>query len=129
MRNKKEVKEKGILENIEIPVFRMVVNVMIHDTCEEAVKLSHRMRKIYKAYRWNNMIGCYVYNEEKNIHAIVLSKGADVDTVSHECFHAVMKMLQIKGVVYCEESEETFAYLLGYLTGKVWELNKQYNKK
>lgn len=129
MKNKKKVKQNGVLENLTIEMFRTVINVMIHDTCKDAVKISHRMRKVAKKHNWDNMLGCFFYDEEENIFAIILSKNADIDTVAHECFHAVMRVIQVKGVVYCEESEEVFAYVLGWLTKEVWKINKAYNKK
>lgn len=118
----------GVLQNIEIPIYRIVINVMVHKNCAKAVKLSKRLTKeFYKAYSWDNMYGAYVYSEKQNIHAIVLAQDAEIETIAHECFHAVMSVLQCKGIRYSQKSEECFAYVLGYLVSKVVEVKEQYD--
>lgn len=117
------------MENIEIPLYRTVINLLIHDNCEKAVKMLSIIKKSYiREYDWGNMLGAYVAPPNQNIHAIVLAEDAGIDTISHECFHATMGVLQAKGIAYCEESEECFAYVLGYLTQKVWDFKQEYDK-
>jgi hypothetical protein len=119
----------GVLQNIEIPIYRIVINVMVHKNCAKAVKLSKRLTKeFYKQYDWKAMHGAYVYSEQNNIHSIVLAGDAGIETIAHECFHAVMSVLQLKGIGYSQKSEECFAYVLGYLVKKVVEVKQEYDK-
>lgn len=117
---------KGLVEDIEIPPYRIVVNVLIHEDCDKAVKLSRKVKKeFYKDHDWKSMYGAYIYSRETNIHAIVLASDAGIDTISHECFHATMDTLKCKGIEYCRESEECFAYVHGYLVKRVWEMKQK----
>ena len=44
-----------------------------------------------------------------------------IDTLSHEIFHATVALMNSIGASLSVESEETYAYLIGYLTKKVLE--------
>lgn len=65
-------------------------------------------------------------------YSVLLFKNKpSVDTMAHEAFHAACDLLENAGVMYHRfESNETFAYLVGYITGcindavnkdKIWE--------
>lgn len=43
-------------------------------------------------------------------------------TLNHEILHAVFFILKKVGVVYSSESEESYTYLYGYLTEKIYRL-------
>ena len=119
--------KKGILRNVEIPIYRIVINVVIDKTCKKAIKLSKRLESNFLKYgQWRRTYGAYCHSVEENIHAIVLAGDANIETISHECFHAVMTVLQLNGVRYSQKSEEAFAYVLGYLTEQVYNIKKEY---
>lgn len=61
--------------------------------------------------------------------AIIFNEKADVGTVAHECLHAVSSVLKFMGIKMLEESEECYAYSLGYLTKKVMDMFNKHNKK
>lgn len=42
-----------------------------------------------------------------------------INTITHECTHAVLKMLAFKGVQYSCDSEEIYAYYLSWLVESV----------
>lgn len=47
---------------------------------------------------------------------------AEYGTLSHEIFHAAVAIMQSIGVSLSEESEETYAYLIGFLSKKAFEI-------
>ncbi len=49
--------------------------------------------------------------------------------VAHESLHAITIILEHKTISYSKETEETYAYTLGWLTNKVYELHKVALKK
>ncbi len=45
----------------------------------------------------------------------------DYGTLQHEIFHAVYQILKSIGMSLSDDSEEAYAYLIGYLTEKIYE--------
>lgn len=118
-------KEKGILENIEIPMYKTVVNLLVHKDCRKAAKMSTLLKPIYKDYAWETGDGWYIGDEELNLCTILLRRDATIVTITHECFHATMDILRRKGVIYCRKSEESFSHLHGWLVGEVVKIMEQ----
>ena len=46
----------------------------------------------------------------------------DKATLAHEIFHTVYYIMEKVGISLCHESDEAYAYLIGYITNKVTEL-------
>lgn len=44
----------------------------------------------------------------------------DADYLAHEIFHVADLMLRKAGLELCDESDETWAYLIGYITKKIY---------
>lgn len=125
-----DIQDNVLLANVEIPIFKIVLNIAIGETCVEAMKCSENLHEALSVWSdWENTDAAYVYHKKRNIHAIVISEEATIGTIAHECFHAVMTTLQLKGIKYSQKSEEAFAYTIGYLTDKVNELKQQYDEK
>jgi len=59
---------------------------------------------------------------------IFLGPDADAEVIAHEAFHAVCYIMNHIGTILCDESEECFAYPLGYLVGSITKFIKS-NKK
>lgn len=125
-----DISNNVLLADVEIPMYKICINVAIGKTCVDAMKESENLSEaLTKWSDWENTTAAYIYHSKKNIHAIVISEEASVGTVAHECFHAVMTTLQLKGIKYSQKSEECFAYVLGYLTDKVNELKQKYDEE
>ena len=123
-------KKVEILRNIEIPVFSLILNLAIGKTCGDAIEVGETMKEaighlVEESKSW---FGAYLHSEEMDICAIVLSEDAGVNTIAHECFHATMHMLRLKGAKYSHKSEECFAYFLGYLVEKVHNVMDEYKE-
>ena len=50
---------------------------------------------------------------------------ATIGTIAHECFHATAYIMDVIGCELKEESEEPYAYLLGYLVDEFVKFKKQ----
>lgn len=46
---------------------------------------------------------------------------ADYGTLQHEIFHAVDQILRHIGINLTEDSDEAYAYLIGYITTKIYQ--------
>jgi hypothetical protein len=53
---------------------------------------------------------------------ILLQKDCSVGDISHEALHVVIRILDEHDIKYTIESEETYAYFLGHLTDKIYNL-------
>lgn len=53
----------------------------------------------------------------------------DVGLIMHESLHLIHAILRDRGIEFTEESEEAFAYYLGYYGGSIYtEINKRFKK-
>lgn len=46
----------------------------------------------------------------------------DKGTIVHEIFHVVCYIMERSGISLCHESDEAYAYLIGYITNKVIDI-------
>lgn len=124
-------KKQGILKNIEIPIYKAVINVAVDKTCADAIGLGELMEEYFGHFKAEseNWFGAYLNNPEANLYCIVLAKDVTINTISHECFHAVMHIMKEKGIVYSAKSEECFAYVLGWLVEKVLDVFLEYKNQ
>lgn len=54
--------------------------------------------------------------------ALWLPDASDKATLAHEIFHVACYLMEKVGIGLCHESDEAYAYLIGYITKKVDEL-------
>jgi len=55
----------------------------------------------------------------------------DIDNpgiVAHEAFHAIIFLFKKIGISFCYESEEAYAYALGYLTNQILNIKTDHDK-
>ena len=55
------------------------------------------------------------FTSRDGVILIWLSKKCPLADIAHECFHAAYSILSMKGITLDTSSEESFAYLIGYL--------------
>lgn len=69
--------------------------------------------------------GKTIYNQVHNAFIVWMPRlpqtAAELGTLSHEIFHAVQALMINIGASLSDDSEEAYAYLIGYLTKKVLE--------
>lgn len=46
----------------------------------------------------------------------------DKGTIAHEIFHIAYYIMERVGISLCHESDEAYAYLIGYITNKVEDI-------
>lgn len=51
--------------------------------------------------------------------ALWISDANDKGTLAHEIFHIVCYIMEKVGICLCHESDEAYAYLIGFITNKV----------
>ena len=71
----------------------------------------------YTAY---TVIGAYDKSNNEDCEIIVINKlnntGEDVNTFAHESFHAAVDILEACHIKLTDDTNEVFAYLIGYFT-------------
>lgn len=77
----------------------------------------------WNAYTAYTVIGAYEKDTDKDCIIIILNKLEDsvenANTFAHESFHAAVAILDSCYIKLTEDTNEVFAYLVGYLTGCV----------
>lgn len=108
---------KTITHNIEIEVFKAVVNVLIDKTVWKALKSVDCVEDDKEYYDGANAM----HINTKSGYSILAFKSKEIThgIIAHECMHAVFSIMDRKGISYCIQSEEAFTYVLGYLVDKV----------
>jgi hypothetical protein len=115
---------------IDIPMFGLEIHVSIAKTSLKAVKQNKHLKHVKSYYEdWSNTDGGFVYDPKRQVYGIILAEDATTGTIAHESFHAAMYLLQRFGVVISAESEEVFAYMIGFLTDEVLKVKNEYHKK
>jgi len=115
---------------IDIPIFGTEIHVSIAKTALDAVKQNKKLKHIKSYYKdWDNTNGGFIFDPERNIYGIILAEDACTGTIAHESFHATMYLLQMFGITMSDESEEAFAYMIGYLTNEVLKVKNKYHEK
>lgn len=118
--------KKGLIKNIRIDIYGEVLTLLIHNTLEEAVKISSKLHKYNGEYSFKGYSGLVFVDVNENICHIVLKCDATLNIVSHECFHVTCGILRQRGIELTESSEEAFAYLHGFIVEKVWNELERY---
>lgn len=105
-----------------------MVHVFIKATAFEVANKLNRIRK--KAEKFNpseftmdtdtDAQTCYLSHSMPGQYAVMFSK-FDLETIAHEVWHVVMDHARYIGLKHDESSEESFAYLFGYLIKEIYE--------
>ena len=104
------------------------IHVIITDNFEEAIK--KHLRKFTMDMDLNNLGGVFIYNDNNPWEGwILLPPNASTSTIAHESFHATARVMHDIGSKLDGESEEPYAYLLGYITNQVVIALLAYDKK
>lgn len=74
----------------------------------------------FKMHKHSDAETHYLAPDMPSHYAIILGK-VDIETIAHEVFHVVMEHHRYIGVTLDVSSEESFAYLFGYLIKEIHE--------
>lgn len=101
--------------HISIPIYKAWIYVVAD--IEECVKLSSLKTGVQLNKYDFDALGMTVHGYGRNV--LWLPLNANVDTVVHECTHAVLNIFKTKGIDVDTDNQEPTAYLMGYVTQKV----------
>lgn len=117
---------KIFVENIHIEVYHTWLNIYVGDSVYDCLFHTDLLDGTTKEI-WNNTSAVFWTNDKHNAWFIAFDKTKiNHGTIAHECLHATFRILKKKGIIYTDESEEAFAYLLDFLVTKTTEHLKQY---
>jgi hypothetical protein len=60
---------------------------------------------------------------------IILPFNVSRGVIAHEVFHLSVMILRKRGIMFCDENEETFAHLIDWLTNEVYRYHRILMKK
>lgn len=107
-------------------ITKLAVNpygVSLYFTTSE--KLYQKLRGKYTEHRLDlsGAVGCSSDFQGGAVQLVGVFDGT-ANTLAHEVGHAVIKILESRGVLINQENSEAFCYLLGYLVGELTPLNR-----
>lgn len=74
--------------------------------------------------------GLFIHDKKKGYQGYIFIKpNSPTSTIAHEAFHAACRIMFNIGSELAEESEEPYAYLVGYITNIVVEAALEWDKK
>jgi hypothetical protein len=123
--NRKSAQNK-ISINLEIPIYKTVLNILIAKDVYSALKIIGCHKEMEREY-WDSANA--VFNISPNGHwsLAFAAKKITPGTIAHECLHATFAILESKGIKYNRKSEEAFTYLLDYLVDEVTKIIEEHN--
>jgi hypothetical protein len=128
----------GIFKTIPIELYGVQIYVSIAQTHEDAKKCAKKYAKMPNEQfeesfgHWKDNSGVLAtVAHSQNGSSLTRFKNPVIDhnTVAHECFHIAVAIMEAKNIPMADSSEEAWAYLIGFLVGKVTEVFKELEKK
>ena len=122
-----------IIESFEIPLYGGLFDIVF--TTKKT-----KVRELYETKKHGNFNLEYaetVYDRKnvdgKKLRVILVSfnsnnkyKQLSHGTIAHECFHAVSFATNVAGIPHTSESEEAYAYLIGWMVDTVYDVAKKH---
>lgn len=125
-----------MIKEINVPIYNCTVYLLASPTKKEISKWVNSVKElnfldkddVRDLYKWlsdpeKGALGQTMSADGIYYIACVRYKN-DYDTMAHEIFHVADKILSERGVEKGEQGE-AYAYLIGYITGKVYGQNEK----
>ena len=110
---------KSRVKILEFPVFsHYIVHVEVTSDIEKSMKKYHTTKEIVEDDFDNRADGITVSVEDDGISYIFLKHNSSVNTIAHESWHVVHRMMSFMGVGM---ESETIAYHLGYMVEHIFK--------
>ena len=105
-----------------------VVHVFVKATAKEVATKLNRIKKKSEKFDPSEFTmdhdtdaqTCYLSHSMPGHYAIMFSK-LHIESIAHEVWHVVMDHARYIGLKHDDSSEESFAYLFGYLIKEIYE--------
>lgn len=124
------------IKKIREPIYDVDVIFICHEGKDKTIKwLEKNCQKNYPAKtheeRYNDSLG-YCLLEHPHRFILVLTKDCHMHwehTLAHEALHIASRTLRGIGMELCDESEEAFAYYIGWIVKECSKIYKQKGKQ
>ena len=135
---KKKLISPIFLDHIQVPVFKQKINlVFAKDGPYGAMRELEQLQQFADCFHSGNVNHASEYLQDSNAMVvrvldklyIILPFDATHGVIAHEIYHLVKLILNHRGVKYCEESEEAYAYLIDWLTDEIYDYRDSLLKK
>ena len=105
---------------VEFPVFsHYIVHVEVAKDFKKAfARYKHTKCMLKEPDQYWIDAAVTIQVKDRNISYVFLHPHANVNTIAHESWHVICRMLDYMG---CERDDENEAYHLGYLVGKIYD--------
>jgi hypothetical protein len=104
---------------IKIPIYGRELRIVIADNVQTGLK-----KLGLDEFEGDEVEACVVEDEDGVIN-LVIQPDAGVNTIAHEAFHIANGVLDDVGMKLCENSEEGYAYLIGWVAEQIEKTIKQ----
>lgn len=109
---------------INVPIYKSWVWVV--SDIPECIRLCGAKTSMFLTEQDFDAHGMVVYGRGNNV--IWLPVDANIDTIVHECAHAVLNIFKVKGVEVDLDNQEPTTYLMGWLTAEVVKARRKMEK-
>jgi hypothetical protein len=125
--------KKSIFKPAAIPLYRStffiavnISDIKLKEELEKHVDCERIIKSLVKHSRiTDHEQAVTAYKEGFSIIRYKTLKDAqDINSIAHEAFHVVCNITRYVGITLSEDSEEAFAYLLGYITEQYEDILK-----
>lgn len=120
--------EYPIIRTHQIPLYGSYFGIMFCDTKEKVSKYFDDSCENYEVdFAHYFSVGLNKNGNTKTVHLIAFNLNHEFakvnhGTISHEVFHAASELLDDCGLELNSGSNESYAYLIGWMTNKVYNL-------
>lgn len=111
-------------KDFELPIYPCKVIYVYSTSYEDIIKFAKKQgfdeynQKEIESKDYHG-INCILKDNKHLYYYVIVKKNKDkyeeLDTITHEISHVVCSILESKGITINEASNETYAYLTGYL--------------
>ncbi len=125
-------KDRSIFKPVSIPIYRSTTFIAINLSDEQLKE--HLRKHIDSKKTIKELVKCSHLEGHQGITAYAggysvvryesLEDAQDINIIAHESFHVACSIIRYISLDFSEDSEEAFAYLLGYITEQYQDIIK-----
>ncbi len=125
--------KKSIFKPVAIPLYRSTFFIAVNipeRKLKEELKKYVASQKVIKSLVKHSRIDRHAqaitaYKESYSVIRYKTLKDAqDINVIAHEAFHVACNITRYVGITLSDDSEEAFAYLIGYITEQYEDILK-----
>lgn len=109
---------KPFRKSFLVPIYECRTTIVVAD------RISDLIADLNKEESKNQTSGAYMILEWPEAHILFRSDCLNEGVISHECDHLTHAIMRFVGLKECDESEEGFAYLNGWLSNQIHKMLK-----